>query len=464
MYDLNDTIAAFSSPPVSTGRVGKSIIRISGESVYEILEGSLGVAGENTGCGIEAIKIKIDNEFLVDALLYKFYAPDSYTGEDLAEIHFFAPSIVLERVFERFMGVVRQAGPGEFTLRAYLNGRLDLSQAEAVAKIVASSNRFQLGAAEKLLAGKLSESISQVREEILDILSLIEGGLDFSTEGIEFITKDEAAERIAAVKDRLGILLSGSIRYEEMIELPSVGLAGAANAGKSSLLNSLIGKERSIVSNEQATTRDVLTGIIELGNLDCAIFDCAGLSMEEKRAGVLDELAQEAAVEALRAANVVVFCVDVSKEDLHEDVDVFKFVDKGELLLAATKCDLLDDSQLTDKLSELRKLFSIKPMVISAQTGHGLGQLRDAVEEKIMRLQNGVQEGSERIGITERHRSLVEEAIKNLEDAAEETVRGNDEIASMLLRASYEGLSSVEREDVDEAILERIFSSFCIGK
>ena len=383
----------------------------------------------------------------------------------MVEVSCHGSPYILQQVLELFIEKgARLAQPGEFTLRAYLNGRLDLSQAEAVAEIVASSNRFQLEAAERLLAGRLSESISQLRAELLDVVSLIEGGLDFSTEEIEFITKEEAVERITGIKDRLAELLSGSIRCEEMIDMPSVGLAGVANAGKSSLLNALIGKERSIVSSEQATTRDVLTGIIELENFDCAIFDCAGLFLRDESFTVLEDLAREASIEALGSANLVVLCVDASKDNYNEDIEIRKLIDAEELILAMTKCDLVDEVKRRGKLGELAGLFSAEPVATSVMTGEGLEQLRGVIDERITSLKGPCGEGAERIGITERHRLLVEEALKNLSDGAEEIRMGNDEICSMLLRAGYEGLSGVEREDVDEAILERIFSSFCIGK
>lgn len=464
MYDLKDTIFAVSSSGARGGKVNKSIIRMSGSEAFGILTDCMGVKAEQTGYGAEAVKIAVEDELEVDAMLYKFCAPRSYTGEDLAEIHVLAAGAIIERLMEGFAGSARLAGPGEFTLRAYLNGRLDLSQAEAVAEIVASSNRFQLEAAERLLAGRLSESISQLRAELLDVVSLIEGGLDFSTEEIEFITKEEAVERITGIKDRLGGLLSGSIRCEEMIDMPSVGLAGVANAGKSSLLNALIGKERSIVSSEQATTRDVLTGVLELENFDCAIFDCAGLFLRDESFTVLEDLAREASIEALGSANLVVLCVDAGKDNYNENIEIRKLIDAEELILAMTKCDLVDEVKRSEKLEQLAGLFSAEPVATSAKTGEGLEQLRRVIDERIASLKRTCGEGAERIGITERHRRLVEEALKNLGNAVEEIQMGNDEICSMLLRSGYEGLSGVEREDVDEAILERIFSSFCIGK
>ena len=220
-------------------------------------------------------KLAIDNELEIDAQLYLFPAPHSYTGDDVAELHIQTNSAVVETLMGSFFSRgFRMAGPGEFTARAYLAGKIDLAQAEAVNEIVVSSNTFQLAAAEKLLSGRLAEATAKIQSELMDCLSLIEAGLDFSGEDIEFVTRDQAEKRIFGIKTELESLLAGSIRSEAIIDLPAVGIAGAPNAGKSSLLNKLLGEERSIVSHKRKTTRDVLTGLLSLAHCRCVLFDC----------------------------------------------------------------------------------------------------------------------------------------------------------------------------------------------
>src|SRR3990170_4665670 len=293
MYDLNDTIVAVSSPSMGT----RTIVRTSGDRTIEVCEAIFpGVALKDRG-GIFPGSIAVDEELSIDAVLYLFAAPHSYTGEDIAEIHIAANSAVVEALMAGLLDRgLRLAGPGEFTARAYLNGKIDLSQAEAVNEIVVSSNTYQLAAAQKLLCGRLSQSAEDIRSAIMDCLSLIEAGLDFSEEDIEFISGQQTLERLGRIKKQLEELLAGSIGYESVIDLPAVGIAGAPNAGKSSLANMLLGAERSIVSHEPKTTRDVLTGVLELRNCKCVLFDCAGLLSEPE--GILDELAQTAAIEA----------------------------------------------------------------------------------------------------------------------------------------------------------------------
>jgi len=464
MYDINDTIAAVSSPPSGVGAIAGSIIRISGPQALEILTEMFQPDGEITKRGIVKGKIRINGELEIEATVYSFFGPNSYTGQDLVEIHIFAAEVVVQQILGKLFAEARLAGPGEFTLRAYLNGKMDLSQAEAVAQVVAGSNKLQLAAAQKLLAGRLCERTGEIRRALLDILSLIEAGLDFAGEDIEFLTVQKAVDAISMIRSRLEGLLAGSIRYEEEIHLPAVGLAGAPNAGKSSLLNALLGKDRSIVSRQRATTRDVLTGVLELERCDCALFDCAGLSPAKNQANVLEKLAREAAIEALNGAQLVLLCVDADKDDYAEDIAVRGCFGPKELIYVATKCDLLGAEQLSQKTDQLNKLFGVRFVATSALTGEGLVDLRRLIDHAVVKSRAGAPEAAERIAIAERHRRAVSGAMKNLADAAQEVNAGNDEVAAMLLRAAYDQLGGLEREDVDEAVLERIFSSFCIGK
>jgi tRNA modification GTPase len=464
MYDINDTIAAVGSPPSGIGAVAASIIRISGSRALAVLTEIFQPEEKIVKSGIVKGKILVASELEIEAVAYVFFGPASYTGEDLAEIHVFAAEVVVQHILGKLPARSRLAGPGEFTLRAYLNGKMDLSQAEAVAQVVAGSNKLQLAAAQRLLAGRLSETTGRIRHKLLDILSLIEAGLDFTGEDIEIVSGEKAARTVTEIRSCLEELLAGSIRYEEVIDLPAVGLAGAPNAGKSSLLNALLGKNRSIVSGEPATTRDVLTGLLELEHCNCAPFDCAGLLPEDRRAGVLDTLAREAAIEALNSAQLVLLCIDADKSDYAEDIAVRNCFGPRELIYVATKCDLLGAGRLSQKTAEMNELFGAQFTNTSAITGVGLADLRRLIDHVVVRSGAGAPEAADRIAITERHRRVVSEAMKNLADAAREINAGNDEVAAMLLRTAYEQLGGLEREDVDEAVLERIFSRFCIGK
>lgn len=465
VYELNDTIVVVSSPTSEQ----EVIIRITGPKTIDKVAQIFSPRITKAQRGLIRGSVAVDDELRIDAKLYLFLAPHSYTGDDVAEVHIYTNPSVTGALMSRFLGAgLRMAGPGEFTARAYLNGKIDLSQAEAVNEIIVSSNKFQLAAAEKVLGGRLAEATAEVRERLMDCLSLIEAGLDFGGEDIEFITCDGAVERLVEIRERLEQLLSGNISYESVIDLPAVGIAGAPNAGKSSLLNKLLGKARSIVSAQRKTTRDVLTGLLTLRHCNCVLFDCAGLMHQTHN--ILDELAQQAAVESLQNSSVVVFCVDASKKDWSEDITIRKLIEPKTLIPVATKCDLLSEEMLANRLAELNKLFNVEFLPTSAETGIGLEQLRKTIDKKLIELALGrgsegqVAEQASGVALTARHRQAVTEAIENIEESINELKAGNDEVTAMMLRAAYEGLSSIAQQHVDDEILERIFSRFCIGK
>lgn len=461
MYETSDTIVAISSPPGPAGRI---IIRLSGPKAFAAVSSILPPDAKTTQRrGLDPCNLQVEPGLEVPAFVYRFPEPKSYTGDDVAELHLLSNSSVAGRIYNRLLiAGARPAGPGEFTARAYLNGRMDLPQAEAVAEIVASSNRLQLAAAQRLLAGRLEKSISAVREELLELITLLEAGLDFSGEDIEFISPDEAALRLENLRAQLSAIENNPVSDEATLDLPAVGIAGLPNAGKSSLLNALLGRPRSIVSPQAATTRDVLTGVMHLEGTSCVLFDCAGLGLQP--ADALDELGRRAALEALKTAETVVFCADVTKKHWNEDLSLLEISPHRDYILAATKCDLLDETELQVRLKAMAKLFRAEIIATSTRTGHGLPHLRDAVDKRLQLARAGATESAEHIALTRRHRDAVGRAKAALTDAGRALAGGEDEAASMLLRLARQALGTIETEQLDEQVLQRIFSRFCIGK
>lgn len=468
MYQLNDTIAAVSSPS-SDKRV---IVRITGPDTIGILQRIFSPVVPSGKGGLIAGSVVVDSELRVDANLYLFLAPHSYTGETLAEIHIDTNSSVTEALMGNLLaGDLRLAGPGEFTARAYLGGKIDLAQAEAVNGIIVSSNKFQLAAAERILSGRLAEATEEIRSSIMDCLGHIEAGLDFSGEEIEFITVAAVVEKLGRIKQGLERLLADSISCETVIDLPAVGIAGATNAGKSRLLNKLLGKARSIVSEQRKTTRDVLTAVCTLAHCRCVLFDCAGLIPSPNN--ILDELAQAAAVESLGSASAVAFCVDISKTDFSEDIAIRKLIEPNILILVATKSDLLSEDILTERLVGLNKLFDADLLATSAKTSSGIKQLRDIIDGKIIETATGgvsfdagygMRDVAGGVALTARHKQAVAEAIEDIGQSITELKDSNDEVAAVMLRSACQEISHIEHENIDEQILERIFKHFCIGK
>lgn len=457
MHDENDTIFAVSSP-TSDKRV---IIRVTGPDTvaacHSLFDNQFSL---DTKRKITECKIKVDSELELAAILYFFPSPNSYTGDDVAEIHIYTNPSVTQAILDKLMRLgLRTAEPGEFTSRAYLNGRMDLAQAEAVNEIIVSSNKFQLSAAENLLSGKLSQATEEIRASIMDCMSRLEAGLDFSGEEIEFISRKEAIEKLTEVKIKLEELLAGSIRYETLIDLPSIGIAGSPNAGKSTLINKLLGSERSIVSHERKTTRDVLTGLLELEHSNCVVFDCAGLIPEPEN--ILDELAQQAAIEALRNSSVVIFCIDISKDDWTEDYEIRKMINTKNIIYLAAKCDLVSKEDSYLLLEKLNYLFGIDFIPISAKTGQGINTLLKKIDSSLC-LQTSNAESP--LALVSRHKKAVTDAITNIIESIEELNLGNDEVCTITLRAAYKEISQIEQHNLDDQILNQIFSKFCIGK
>lgn len=462
MYEISDTIAAVSSP----AGMGRVIIRIAGADTVEILKRIFQAETNLDKTGIFSGNLVVDAELQIEAMVYLFLSPWSYTGDTLAEIHAYTSQAVSQTVMETlFSGNVRCAEPGEFTARAYMNGKIDLAQAEAVGQIVASANRFQLAAAEKLLAGKLSQTTAKIRKDIMECMGLIEAGLDFSQHDIEFITNNQAIERLVEVQKKLEGLLAGSISYESVIDLPAVGIAGSPNAGKSTLLNKLLGQNRSIVSSQAKTTRDVLSGIVELQHNRCVLFDCAGLI--SKPVGIMDRLAQRAAIEALDNSQIVLFCVDISRKNFCEDIAIGSLIDSKNIIAVATKTDLIPEDIADKQVAMLEKLFGIKFLQVSCKADLNLNELQRVIDQRLVTVFGDTYDRDDmqsQLTLTARHKTSVNDAIKNIEEAIIELKNDQSEIAAMMMRSAFRDLAGIEQEHVDEQILHSIFSKFCIGK
>jgi tRNA modification GTPase len=486
VYDLNDTIVAVSSP---SGGV-RSILRVSGPEAISVCRQ---IFQPDPSCAISNLKSQISNshivcghvhvtgELVLDARLYLFFAPHSYTGDDLVEIHIDASGAIVEALMQGLLAMgLRAAEPGEFTARAYLNGKLDLAQAEAVNEVIFSSNQLQLDAAERLLEGRLKQTIDTIRSELMDCLSLVEAGLDFSDGETGPIRPIEPV--LTSILERLETLLAESIRCQNLVDLPAVGIAGAPNAGKSSLLNALLGRQRSIVSHEPMTTRDVLTGVLTTDRFQCVLFDCAGLLTAQSRAGTpafaggacprvrrghdlrIDDLAQQAALKALRTCEAVLFCVDAAKTEWTDEMTIRTLIRAENMVHVATKCDLLNDVDLTDKMRMLTRVFSACFLPTSARTKRGIPDLVSAIECAIRKGSASAGGSPSAVALTARHRQMVTDAIDDLRQVVIEMQSGHDEVAAMMIRAGYQALSQIEQQHIDEEILDRIFSRFCVGK
>jgi len=238
--------------------------------------------------------------------------------------------------------------------------------------------------------------------------------------------------------------------------------AGAVNAGKSSLLNTLVERKRSIVSSRQKTTRDILTGILELQHNRCVLFDCAGLLTQTH--SQIDELAQEAAVEALNSADVVLICVDVTRKGLARDIAIQDLIKPKAIVAVATKTDLLDKNKLAEQLARLERVFNRVFLPVSSKNPDRSERLRLLIDAKLVAQAAASVPQKATVAVTARHKQSFAGAIENINQATTELKQNNNEVAAMMIRGAYQALSNIEAGHVDEKILDSIFSKFCIGK
>ncbi len=460
MESIDQTIAAISTGSPVEGLPARSILRLSGPRAFEILR-RLDPSVSPPDRGIVGIAIPVE-EITIEATAYLFSSPRSYTGQDVVEIHLEAPSFVVQSILQRILRDSRPARPGEFTLRAYLNARIDLTQAEAVAQVISAGNRLQLDAAQRMVRGQLSGELHSCADSILSLLSLLEAGMDFSEEPISFLSPDQAVTQAEQIQSRLRHLLDQGIREEELIDLPSVGLAGLPNAGKSSFMNALLGRPRSLVSPIAETTRDVLDAELILPHSRCVLFDCAGLLNDARPGGILGELAQTAAMNALQSASLILFCVDGGKADWTEDFRLYTRFSENPALWVITQGDRW--VKAADEIhARFERAFGHRAILTSSRTGLGLDEVRRQLDERLVSMDAG-SSGSTRLAVTERHRRALRSALDAVEEAGREIARGADEIAASLLRSAVESIGLGQTAPIDEQLLDRIFSRFCIGK
>ncbi len=458
MRDIHDTICA-----MATAAAGmRTIVRISGPDTLRILQRLIRASTCPSRRGVFKVEMEVAPEVDLEVRLYLFPSPHSYTGQSMAEIHAETGPAVAEALVSAVLAAgARPADPGEFTGRAYLNGRLDLTAAEAVNEVISSTNRLQCTASQRMLRGRLSGSLEEIRREILQALGLIEASLDFADQDLPPHSSNQAMEQLHLAKQRLEDLLSEAIETDSMVHHPSVGIAGLPNAGKSTLFNALVGGQRSLVCQKAKTTRDVLEAVLDLAHLRCVLFDCAGLLPHSE--DVLDLLAQQAALQSLSTSDLVLFCVDLASPDWRQDLVVFRQVETRNLVGVATKADQVPASELAGRLDLLTAAFGLPFLAASSHRATGLQTLKDLIEQRLLSGRAGPDASQFHTLLTARLRQSIARAADHLGQALSLMTQGRDEIAAMMARAACEAISETERP-VDEEVLDVIFSRFCIGK
>jgi len=458
-----DTIAAIATPP---GAGAIAIVRVSGPDALqtgaEVFRGSetlTGAAGYTVHYGHT---VDGRGEELDEVLATVFRAPHSFTGEDMVEISCHGSPLIARTILEAVIAAgARPAGPGEFTRRAFLNGRIDLSQAEAVADLIAAQSRRGQTVSLGHLEGRLGQSVRGLRTEVLDLCALLELNLDFAEEGLDLITSTRLLEQIASLRARIGALLSTYDQGRIYRDGVSVVLAGEPNAGKSSLFNALLQQDRAIVTPVPGTTRDALEESIVIDGILFRLTDTAGL---RETADHVERLGVERTRAAVTRADVVLHVMDADvSASVQEHLERMAVHSEGQALLPVlNKCDLLPDwprSGGSQKTGEVDRGV----VMVSAKTGQGLDELRSALAGTVLR---ETKFGTEDVCITnERHKECLERTLENLERGIASVEKGvSQEYVAFDIREAASALAEITGEFTSEEVLNHIFSRFCIGK
>jgi tRNA modification GTPase len=462
-FPHQDTIAAIATPP---GEGGIAIIRISGPSTLEILNKIFKRINDKSVFQMSSHRlyrgrvIDPESERVYDNVLSVFMkSPRSYTGEDVAEIHTHGGHLVPKKVLELLLRYgARPASPGEFTLRAFLNGRMDLAQAEAVSDVVNAQTEESLKQAELQLEGVLSKRIWELRDTVLDILAEVEAQVDFPEEDIDPIIKRMMIGRTADLIAQMDNLL---VTYEEGRILKYgvyTAILGKPNVGKSSLLNRLLMKERAIVSPHPGTTRDFIEETLDVKGIPLRLVDTAGLRAtadEVEKVGV--ELAKKKGSEA----ELVIAVVDGSLGLDGDDLEVIKCLDLKKSILVINKTDL--PPQISEE--DVSK-FHPRELVVktSAKSGLGIEELKTKIHEVILG-KNHHSESAEIVLTELRHKVAIQKARVSLLSFLKALDRSESpEFLAIDLRNALDSLGEITGETTTEDVLGRIFSKFCIGK
>lgn len=442
---VRDTIAAIATPP---GRGGIGVIRISGDQVQALATALLGNLPKARFASHRSF-LDASGNFIDDGIALYFPGPHSFTGEDVLELQGHGGPVVLHMLLSRCLELgARIAEPGEFTQRAYLNDKLDLAQAEAVADLIDASTQQAARSAVRSLTGEFSRHIHALAGELVDLRMYVEATLDFPEEDIEFIESGRILIRLQKVVDQLSIVQRSARQGALLREGLRVVLVGQPNVGKSSLLNCLAGEDLAIVTDIPGTTRDAIRQVIQIDGVPLHIVDTAGL---RNSTDVVEQLGMERTWQAIDQADLILLLSDARLEKNAEDLAILqRMPEKLPLIHVRNKMDLLGDKSIVSTNDH--------EYLVSAKTGAGLDKLRLALLREA-----GWEGRSEGLFLARtRHLDALRCTEQHLKIAME--IRRQIELLAEELRLAHDALMSITGEFTPDDLLGEIFSRFCIGK
>lgn len=453
-----DTIAAVAT---SLGEGGISIIRISGSRSFEIIKSIF--IGKN-GNVIEKMKtytmkygfIKDDQGNKIDEVIISYMkGPHSFTAEDVIEINCHGGVVVTNNILKEVIKAgARLAEPGEFTKRAFLNGRIDLSQAEAVIDIIKAKTEISARAALQQSEGKISREISQLRAELLAIIANIEATVDYPEDDLEEVTAEKGCEQVDELLKTVGRLLESAEEGRILREGITTALVGKPNVGKSSLLNTLLREKRAIVTDIPGTTRDIIEEYINLSGIPVKLVDTAGI---RETSDLVEQIGVDKSKEIIDMADLVLFVLDTSREIDKEDRKILKDIEDKNYIVLLNKVDL-------EKRLKIEELGIDPDRIIetSVKNESGIEALKETIEKMFF---GGKIEYSDVYVANNRHKQALikaQESLKNGRIALEQTFA--IDLASIDLRDAWRFLGEISGDTLEEDIIDKIFAEFCLGK
>lgn len=451
-----DTICAVSTPP---GEGGIGIIRVSGRDAVPIASGIFRphtVSGSALGASHTLryghVVDPATNELVDEVLVSVMRAPATYTREDVVEINCHGGMVPLWRTMDLLVAAgARQAEPGEFTKRAFLNGRIDLAQAEAVMDIIRAKTDLALQAANEQLRGGLSAEISVLRDRLIAIIASVEAGIDFP-EDMESEAGKTPEEEVSRVLDGIDGLLSSASFGRILRDGFATSIVGRPNVGKSSLLNALLRQDRAIVTEVPGTTRDVLEEYLNVAGVPLRILDTAGIRHSHD---VVEQEGIRRSLEAMGSADIVLVVLDGSQPLMPEDRLVLDAVNGKNAIAVINKSDLPRKLEANGQ-PETR-------IAVSCRTGAGLEDLRQSIADMVKK--GTITSREHAWAVNQRHRTALEQTKESLQRAIETITSGlSPEFIAVDLRGALDSLGLIIGATYTEDILERIFNDFCIGK
>ncbi|MFC1548912.1 tRNA uridine-5-carboxymethylaminomethyl(34) synthesis GTPase MnmE [Candidatus Omnitrophota bacterium] len=462
MTSTNDTIAAISTP---LGESGIGIVRLSGKDAISVVNRIFSPTNEDqlSSCDSHTvhygyIKTSDKKEIVDEVLLTVLRSPRTYTTEDIVEINCHGGIMPLKKILELCLNEgARLAEPGEFTKRAFLNGRIDLTQAEAVLDVIKSKTDTSRKVAIEQLRGVFSEEIKGLRDSMVGVLALIELAIDFSQQDVEFPEINEITKRVGYIRDLVRNILETSDKGIILREGASIVICGRPNVGKSSLMNALLRHDRVIVTPVAGTTRDVIEESINICGVKVRLSDTAGIIETQDRVEIEGIKRSR---EKLEEADMVILVLDSSRTLSGKDKEIYKTLKDKKHIIVANKSDLSRELDI-NKAQELFNCGNIQE--VSALKKEGLEGIEDTVAEELFHGDVGIPEGP--VVTNVRHKNILENISKNLERAGKVTGKNyNGELLASDLNEVVHQLGLITGESVEDDILDRIFSQFCIGK